>query len=184
MLYLLYYVMRTRRSHSASIHGQVPVHQLMSSNKSRTNGDLTPEGSTVEIWGKAAIGNYFWKHIFEGSLVKDDTFLLERDTMVISGIRLKFTTGPYLIPHTANKNVRNLVMILNARSTNKIAFSRTWMDALFDEKQFPKLTNLGVVVLGDEECNNRWLDRYFASCIFKQLYTSVLASKISFIGHG
>jgi len=128
--------------------------------------------STVEIWGKAAIGNYFWNHIFEGSLANVPGYLLQKDEIHFDELILKYLTGPYLQTVTANKKVVNLIIILNGREGGVVTKSKVWLDALLDENIFPSLRNLAVLMLGDERCNNDWLiDYYRQQKKFKFIYS-------------
>lgn len=111
----------------------------------------------VNIWGKAAIAEYFWLHIFEGDLQEKSGFLLSEGHLNIEGLDISYLTGPSLIPATANKDVVNLVIILNGRSSKKVETSQMWLKTLLDSGQFPKLKNLGIVILGNEACENSWL---------------------------
>ena len=49
---------------------------------------------------------------------------------------------------------RHLVLVLNAHEAGKLATARPWLDML---PSLPVLENVGLVVLGREDCNNDWL---------------------------
>ena len=55
------------------------------------------------------------------------------------------------------KSTENLVLVLNGREPDKIEFSKAWLKSLDNLSQ---LRNVAVVLLGDEECNNEWIQSF------------------------
>ena len=111
----------------------------------------------VEVWGKAAIGLYFWEHIIEGNLRKKEGELISLGEKTIGSIKFSFRTGPGIIPRTVPKNSQNVVLILNGRVQEKIKFAKMWLKSL---ETFPNLKNVAILLLGNEQCDNNWLLPY------------------------
>lgn len=114
----------------------------------------------INVWGKAAIAEYLWGHIFEGKLTKVSGLLLKRGSMTIDELRLAYTTGPSLIVETADKQVEELIIVLNGREQSKVELAKFWLDALTNKEMFFNLRNLGIIILGNELCDNNWLSFY------------------------
>jgi len=125
---------------------------------------------SVNIWGKAAIAEYLWLHIIEGELTAVPNFMLQRGKIVFGKFSIQYETGPYLMISTANRSIRNLVIVLNGREEIKINKTKHWLDSLLYNKNFPQLKNLGVLLLGNEACDNAWLKQYLNSDILKFVY--------------
>ncbi|XP_022659656.1 UDP-D-xylose:ribitol-5-phosphate beta1,4-xylosyltransferase-like isoform X2 [Varroa destructor] len=128
------------------------------------SGDLAPDSRPakyiVEVWGKAAIGNYLWEHIFAARLESRQEGAWHFGTKKISNIRFKYRTGPGIAPQTAPSDVEYLILVLNGRSKDKISFARLWLDYL---DNYPRLQHCIVILLGDEQCRNEWITRYMRS---------------------
>ncbi|XP_053376784.1 ribitol-5-phosphate xylosyltransferase 1-like, partial [Mercenaria mercenaria] len=69
----------------------------------------------------------------------------------------RFRTGPGVIPEHVPKDTENLLLILNGREPDKVQFAETWLKSLHNLSQ---LRNVGLVLLGNEQCNNSWLHNY------------------------
>ncbi|XP_065656857.1 ribitol-5-phosphate xylosyltransferase 1 [Hydra vulgaris] len=111
----------------------------------------------VYVWGKAAISEYFWTHIIEGVVQRSNKYMWDEGIIHINSVKLVYFTGPALLPETAPKDIKDLVVILNGREEKKINASLTWLNSLLNKKLFPLLQNLGIIMLGNEQCNNSWL---------------------------
>lgn len=111
----------------------------------------------VEIWGKAAIGLYLWEHILEGPLKERLGGVWSYGQKQIRNIRFTFRTGPGVVPDKVPKQTRNLVLVINGRESEKVAFAKAWLDSL---ENFPNLRHVAVVMLGNERCENEWLFSY------------------------
>lgn len=111
----------------------------------------------VEVWGKAAIGLYFWEHIIEGNLRDKEGELISLGEKTIDSIKFSFRTGPGIIPQTVPRNSKNVILILNGRVQEKIKFAKMWLKSL---QIFPNLKNVAILLLGNEQCNNNWLLPY------------------------
>ena len=111
----------------------------------------------VEVWGKAAIGLYFWEHIMEGNLKAKETELVRWGEKIIGNIKFIFRTGAGIIPETVPKNSQNIILILNGRVQEKIKFAEMWLKSL---QLLPNIKNVVVMLLGNEQCNNDWLLPY------------------------
>ncbi|XP_074646068.1 ribitol-5-phosphate xylosyltransferase 1-like [Tubulanus polymorphus] len=130
---------------------------LLSTLKNDKQQESAPSRPLIEIWGKAAIGGYLWEHILDGSL--ED----EEDGMRISGFQqlrnfnLRYRSGPGFIQTTVPQDIENLVLILNGREDIKVKFAKSWLDYL---PRYKKLQNVGVILLGNERCDNIWIEPY------------------------
>lgn len=111
----------------------------------------------VEVWGKAAIGLYLWEHILEGTLEERMGGVWSYGVKTINNIRLTFRTGPGVLPDQAPKDTENLLLVLNGREPEKVDFAVSWLRSLHN---FPDLQNVGLVLLGNEKCNNSWLQPF------------------------
>ncbi|XP_015928548.1 ribitol-5-phosphate xylosyltransferase 1 [Parasteatoda tepidariorum] len=131
--------------------------QFYKSKKDQSN--LSYEPTSIEIWGKAAIGLYLWEHILGGKLENKMDGIWSYGFKRIDNLKLKFRTGPGVIVSKAPNDVQNLLLILNGRSEDKIAFAKTWLDVL---PQFHSLRSVLLFMLGDEQCRNDWLIPYMA----------------------
>ena len=116
---------------------------------------VVPKPKQVHVWGKAAISEYFWKHIIEGVTQPSKKYMWDEGIMQINNVKLIYSTGPSLLPETAPKNIRDLVIILNGREEKNVHASLQWLNAL--NQEFSLLQNIGIIILGNERCNNSWL---------------------------
>ena len=115
---------------------------------------------SIEIWSKASIGLYLWQHILRGSIdsrVEENLYL--SGSTKVDGFRFKFRSGPLLtsdsLQHMTNQN---LILVLNGRDKQKISFATDWLKAVDAVKSL--VANVGLVVLGDEQCRNNWIKPY------------------------
>ena len=116
-----------------------------------------PKSIDVEIWGKAAIGLYLWEHILEGPLEERLGGVWSFGEKQIGNLKVKFRTGPGVVPEKAPRETRNLVLVINGREPKKVQFAKAWLDSL---ETLPNLLNVAVVLLGNERCENEWLFQY------------------------
>ncbi|EDV29740.1 uncharacterized protein TRIADDRAFT_19905 [Trichoplax adhaerens] len=114
---------------------------------------------SVEIWGKAAIGEYLWRHVFNETIINkiDERGAVSVGTDIINDVGFKFLSGPGIIQQNSGKDSENVILILNGRSSDKIKFAKTWLEHLPSLK---KLRNVALVMLGNERCDNKWIDPY------------------------
>ncbi|GIY97710.1 ribitol-5-phosphate xylosyltransferase 1 [Caerostris extrusa] len=116
------------------------------------------ESYNVEIWGKAAIGLYLWEHILGGGKLENKMDgLWSYGFKRLDNLKLKFRTGPGVIPSKAPSDVQHLILILNGRSDDKVTFAKMWLDFL---PQFRNLRSVILIILGNEQCHNEWLIPY------------------------
>jgi hypothetical protein len=115
---------------------------------------------TVEIWGKAAIGLYLWKHVLSGELQNMQNGLIQQGYLTADDITFIYRSGPGIIQTTVPNDVQYLVLVLNGRSEEKIESSKLWLDYL---PLYPDLKKLAVVLLGNERCDNNWILPYVHS---------------------
>ena len=112
---------------------------------------------TVEIWGKAAVGLYLWQHIFEARLDNINGELEKYGEIQFDKIIIKFRTGMLITPESIDRDTKNAILVINGREPNKIKFARKWLDSL---TAINSLENFGVLLLGNEQCDNDWLMPY------------------------
>lgn len=112
----------------------------------------------VEVWGKAAIADFLWSHILNGKIISNENGNIF-GKLETNRIDLIYRSGPQLVPNSFPL-VRNLVLVVNGRSQEKITRARLWLDYL---PMYPNLKNTAVVILGDEQCRNEWIERYLRS---------------------
>jgi len=125
-----------------------------------TSKFIVPEKSVVDIWGKAAIGLYLWEHILEGQFEEHST-VYSFGQVESSDILFRFHTGPALTTSVVSKEeVTNVILVLNGREPVKIAFSAEWLSVTLS---MSTVKNIGLVVLGNEQCDNTWLISLIAS---------------------
>ncbi|KAM8800338.1 ribitol-5-phosphate xylosyltransferase 1 isoform 2-T2 [Rhynchonycteris naso] len=115
----------------------------------------------VQIWGKAAIGLYLWEHIFEGLLDPTAVTALWREgSSIVGSTHYSFITGPAVVPGYFSVDVSNVVLILNGREEAKVSFATQWLLYVQNLVLTQKLQHVAVVLLGNEHCNNEWINQF------------------------
>ncbi len=144
-IFVVYRLYKSKRSQSKEISSKKSKIKLsrkpkIEAEKSQVNKEKTKP--TVEIWGKAAIGLYFWKHIFEAPLENVQRELSQYGELKFDSMNMKFRTGALVTPDSVNRETKHAVLVINGREENKVKFAKSWLDAL---KGFPDLQNLAVI---------------------------------------
>eukprot|EP00054_Salpingoeca_dolichothecata_P020234 m.127313 g.127313 ORF g.127313 m.127313 type:complete len:413 (-) comp23539_c0_seq1:124-1362(-) len=117
----------------------------------------------VEVWGKAAIGDYFWKHIIQKPLAPKLGGLWSRGDHRIRGtatsppLQLTFRTGYGVQTAKVPFNAKHVVMILNGHNDEKIPTAKAWLEHV---RSMPSIKNVGLIILAEESCLNYWLEPY------------------------
>ncbi|KAJ8382757.1 hypothetical protein SKAU_G00035350 [Synaphobranchus kaupii] len=120
-----------------------------------------PRRHKVQIWGKAAIGLYLWEHILEGPLNPTDRKAQWREGEVQSGtITFSFYTGPAVVQGQVPLDTDSVVLVLNGREDQKIAYATRWLEHAGALVRTHALAHVAVVMLGSERCANDWLRPY------------------------
>lgn len=114
----------------------------------------------VEIWGKASISLYLWKHILRGQVISQHDGFMNVGNLTINDFEFSFKNGPGFIQTTVPQSVKYLVLVLNGRTSNNVVKSEEWLIYL---KKLKQLKRVCVVILGNEECHNEWILPYMAS---------------------
>ena len=96
---------------------------------------------------------------FVRNLVNPFTLTNTSSTCITSNSR-RFRTGPGVVPSKVPQDTKNLVLVLNGREPEKVQAATRWLDYL---PQLPGLVNVAVVLLGNEQCHNQWLQPYLRS---------------------
>ncbi|KAH3819454.1 hypothetical protein DPMN_121189, partial [Dreissena polymorpha] len=102
---------------------------------------------------------YLWEHIMEGPLEEKMEGVWSYGTKTVNNIKFTFRTGPGVVPGEVPKSTENLLLILNGREPEKVNFAESWIASL---DSLPHLQNVGLVLLGNEQCNNSWLHRHMS----------------------
>lgn len=116
----------------------------------------------VEMWSKAAIGQYVWENVLRGSVDQHQEELqgmhyIEGSTQ-IEGVKFTFRSGASLkVASLLAFSVPNLILVLNWRNENKINYSIPWLKAIALNE---KINNVGIIALGSERCSNAWFLEY------------------------
>ncbi|KAK7084249.1 Ribitol-5-phosphate xylosyltransferase 1 [Halocaridina rubra] len=114
----------------------------------------------VEMWGKAAVGTYLWHHILEGQEALDE--LIPGATvgeLKMPAFVLRYRSGPGIVPETVSHDVSHLVLVINGRSEEKVKDAKVWLEDLLTWETAPVTV---LVMLGNEKCENEWVDRYLS----------------------
>jgi hypothetical protein len=165
-MYRLYNDVIVRFKSDGSIHYKEDHHVRSNASKFGTlheeRNAYKPIASqyTVEIWGKAAIGLYLWKHVLSGELQSMHNGFIQQGYLTVDDITFVYRSGPGIIQTTVPNDVQYLVLVLNGRSEEKIESSKLWLDYL---PLYPDLKKLAVVLLGNESCDNNWILPYVHS---------------------
>lgn len=115
---------------------------------------------TVEIWGKAALGLYLWKHVLSGKLQNVQNGFIQQGYLTVNDVTFIYRSGPGIIQTTVPSDVQYLILVLNGRSEEKIMAAKLWLDYL---PFYPNLKKMAVVLLGNERCDNNWILPYVHS---------------------
>lgn len=119
---------------------------------------------TVEMWSKAAIGQYIWENVLRGSVDERGMHYIEGSTH-IEGVRFTFRSGASLKVATLLAfSVPNLILVLNWRNQDKINYSIPWLEAVALNE---KINNVGIIALGSEGCRNAWFLEYLHAVRYK-----------------
>ncbi|XP_055336316.1 ribitol-5-phosphate xylosyltransferase 1-like isoform X1 [Paramacrobiotus metropolitanus] len=118
---------------------------------------------TVDIYSDAAIGIYLWQHIFKASTTSKLGGSLLYGFHKVDGLSFRFRTGPALAA-TETITEPHVVLVVNGRTEGKVLRARQWLEVT---ARSPLVENVGLVLLGNEQCNNEWLLWYLESSKYK-----------------
>ncbi|KAK4319800.1 hypothetical protein Pmani_009296 [Petrolisthes manimaculis] len=117
-----------------------------------------PRSVVVEVWSKAAVGAYLWHHILDGTEALDDaTPGATLGELNLPGITLRYRSGPGVVPESVPRDVSKVVLVINGRTQEKVNEARRWLHHLSTLAPAPPTL---LVMLGNEECDNEWVQRY------------------------
>lgn len=133
----------------------------------------------IEIWSKAAVGDYLWTHVLEGSIQQNvgNGYYLQGDRS-FDDMDIRFRSGYSLVPTAFEQFVRqktnesdatpvNTLLVLNGRSNENIQKSMIWLNhikSLIASDDFIRdRLNLILLMLGHEYCFNAWIKPYLKS---------------------
>ena len=72
----------------------------------------------------------------------------------------RFFSGPGIAPQSIPKDSSNAVLVLNGREASKVFVARRWLDYIVEHSS--QFSNVAVVLLGNEQCNNSWIMKYMS----------------------
>ncbi|XP_067929987.1 ribitol-5-phosphate xylosyltransferase 1-like [Watersipora subatra] len=111
----------------------------------------------VDIWSNNGLGDYLWQHIIQAELKSRPDKLYRHGEKTIHGIKYRFKGGDNLSLGFVSDTTENVIFVLNGRSNKTRETTRAWLDGLAD---LDALQNVGLVLIGDELCDNSWLLGY------------------------
>ncbi|XP_073984527.1 ribitol-5-phosphate xylosyltransferase 1-like [Rhodnius prolixus] len=128
--------------------------------KAYLRGKTKIEDRRVQIWSKAAIGQYLWSHILNGSLEVVNNGFYQNGNVSISGMTFDYFSGPGYIQTTLPQNVRYLILVLNGRTSEHSLKALEWLEYLY---RLQALRKLAVILLGNEGCEDDWIVKHLKS---------------------
>ncbi|XP_072408006.1 ribitol-5-phosphate xylosyltransferase 1 isoform X4 [Chiloscyllium punctatum] len=100
-------------------------------------------------------------HILGGQLTPNDVTAHWREGQLKAGnLHFSFYTGPSAVPGNIPLDTENVVLVLNGREEGKIKFATQWLHYVQTLLQTHKLQHVAVVLLGNEQCENGWIEPY------------------------
>jgi len=72
----------------------------------------------------------------------------------------RFFSGPGIAPQSIPTDCSNAVLILNGREASKVSIAVRWLDYIVERSS--QFSNVAVVLLGNELCNNSWMMKYMS----------------------
>nr|XP_014272997.1 UDP-D-xylose:ribitol-5-phosphate beta1,4-xylosyltransferase-like isoform X3 [Halyomorpha halys] len=114
----------------------------------------------VHIIGKAAIGQYLWSHLFNGSLDIIDKGFFQNGNKTIDNIIFTYYSGPGYIQNSIPQEIQFLVLIINGRTFKHVLKAKEWLDFL---PEIHSLKKTAIILLGNEKCENHWILPYMKS---------------------
>lgn len=118
------------------------------------------ESIHVEIWGKASISLYFWKHVLKGQVTSQHDGFMNTGNLTMHNFEFFFKNGPGFIQTTVPQSVKYLVLILNGRTPDNVEKCEQWLKYL---KKLKYLKRVCVIIQGNEQCQNEWILPHMAS---------------------
>lgn len=79
---------------------------------------------------------------------------------IVGRTHYSFITGPAVVPGYFSVDVNNVVLVLNGREKAKVFYATQWLLYAQNLVQTQKLQHLAVVLLGNEHCNNEWINQF------------------------
>ncbi|XP_042205433.1 ribitol-5-phosphate xylosyltransferase 1-like isoform X2 [Homarus americanus] len=112
----------------------------------------------VEVWSKAAVGTYLWQHILEGEESLDETVPgATLGELRMPAFILRYRSGPGVTPDSVPRDMKNVVLVVNGRTEEKVTDAKYWLDSIQSWDTPPVVI---LVMLGNEQCENHWVDGY------------------------
>ncbi|OXB67473.1 hypothetical protein ASZ78_006804 [Callipepla squamata] len=117
----------------------------------------------VHIWGKAAIdfrviGN---SRVFNLNIRSYENVKSDSGTAIVEvKVWQCFITGPSVVPGYFSVEAENVVLVLNGREKAKVAYATQWLHYAQALVQARRIQRVAVLLLGNERCNNEWIQPY------------------------
>lgn len=119
----------------------------------------------IELWSKASIGDYLWEHILKGSVQKNVAngyyrFGKKTEANLVFRFRSGYSITPAVLGEFVEEKLSkfgklNLILVLNGRTKANVQTSEAYLNELYQFKESG--LQLGVVLLGNENCFNAWI---------------------------
>ena len=137
---------------------------------------LKPDGPTesncdIELWSKASIGDYLWEHILRATIQRTVgngyyRFGKKTDQNLVFRFRSGYSITPTVLGEFVSEklsklNKVNLILVLNGRTKANVQTSEAYLNQLYPFKEAG--LQLGVVLLGNENCFNGWIKPHLQS---------------------
>lgn len=114
----------------------------------------------VEVWGKAAIGNYLFQHVLAGWVESRLGGVWHYGEARCGNLQFRYRTGHGVRPSKVPQDAQHVVLVLNAHETHMEKEAMKWMDLL---PKLAKLQHAVLVLHAREDCENDWLRPYLKS---------------------
>ncbi|CAD5124903.1 DgyrCDS13152 [Dimorphilus gyrociliatus] len=137
--------------------GADPNEDILKFDEGDEEDEVKSNGKTVEIWSKSALGIYLWEHILNASLVTRYRGIEKFGTTKINGITYRMRLGLGMFQSRKDLDATHLILVLNGSDAKKIRVSTVILNSL---KLFNRLERVGVILLGNEKCENEWFEPF------------------------
>ena len=121
------------------------------------NGIFVPElPHQVEIYNRASIGEYLWNHLIEGKKELMPDGIVKRGNKTVEGLNFTYKTGK----REALSTSQNVVLVVDGSTIPNQKETESWVKSVL--LSHTPMT-LFLVLLGNNNCSNRWILPYLAS---------------------
>uniref|UniRef100_H2Z1K1 Uncharacterized protein n=1 Tax=Ciona savignyi TaxID=51511 RepID=H2Z1K1_CIOSA len=122
----------------------------------------------LEIIDPSGVGMYLWKHILQTDIPEYANEGWQQSQIVTKNFKIRYNLGYGLVPEQMVAiHDENILLALNGRDELVAAHAKRWLDYAL---KLPNLRNLGLLLIGDETCNNQWLKAYLNHAILRVVF--------------